>query len=157
MANHHSKTKLAISVPLFCAALFLIGCSNDHSGEIKYYVNEQYKEAGFPFSDAVEVDGLIFLSGAIGLRPGTTELVEGGIDAESRQVMDNIKASLETIGLGMDDVIKCTVMIDEMSDWPAFNEIYKTYFDGNYPARSALGADGLALGALIEVECIARR
>lgn len=71
--------------------------------------------------------------------------------------MDNIKASLADLNLTMEDIVKCTVMIDDMSDWPAFNVIYKSYFDGQFPARSAFGVDGLALGASVEVECVAYR
>jgi 2-iminobutanoate/2-iminopropanoate deaminase len=79
-----------------------------------------------------------------------------GIEAQARQTMDNIAATLKSAGLGWGDVVKCTVMLENMADWPAFNGIYRTYFpDGKFPARSAFGADGLALGALLEVECIA--
>jgi 2-iminobutanoate/2-iminopropanoate deaminase len=107
-----------------------------------------------PFSDAVRVGDTLYLSGAIGRKPDGT--LPAGIEAQSRQTMDNIGAVLKARGLGWNDVVKCTVMLDDMADWPAFNVIYMTYFpDGDFPARSAFGADGLALGALIEVECIA--
>lgn len=111
---------------------------------------------GFPFSPAVEADGWVFLSGALGITP-EGQLIEGGIEAETRQTMDNIQATLAGEGLGWDRVVKCTVFLAEMAEWPAFNQVYKTYFDGEYPARSALGASGLALGARVEIECIARR
>ena len=79
-----------------------------------------------------------------------------GIEAQARQTMDNIGAVLKRSGLGFGDVVKCTVMLDNMADWPAFNKVYVTYFpDAKFPARSAFGADGLALGALVEIECIA--
>ncbi|MEO5577577.1 MAG: RidA family protein [Sphingomicrobium sp.] len=108
----------------------------------------------FPFSDAVQVGDLLILSGQIGAKPGTTAVVPGGIEPETRQVMANIDASLKRRGLGMDAVVKCTVMLADMKDWPAFNKIYATYFQkGRYPARSALGVNGLALGAKIELEC----
>ena len=110
---------------------------------------------GLPFSEAVRAGGLLFLSGQIGNVPGTRTLVLGGIGPESRQVMDNIKATLAHHGAALDDVIKCTVFLTDMSEWPAFNEIYASYFSKHFPARSALGANGLALGARIEVECIA--
>ena len=75
------------------------------------------------------------------------------MEAQARQAMDNLGAALKLAGLGWDDVVKCTVMLDDMADWPAFNQVYRTYFpDGKFPARSAFGADGLALGALLEVE-----
>ena len=76
--------------------------------------------------------------------------------AQARLAMDNLGSGLKAAGLGWNDVVKCTVMLDDMKDWPAFNQVYVTYFpDGKFPARSAFGADGLALGALLEVECIA--
>lgn len=108
-----------------------------------------------PFSEAVRVGDIVFLSGQIGILPGTRELVKGGLAAEAKQTMENIRATLEGIGLGMNDLVKCTVMLDDMAEWGAFNEVYKTFFDGRYPARSAFGADGLAIGARVEVECLA--
>lgn len=107
-----------------------------------------------PFSDAVRVGDTLYLSGQIGLRADGT--LPAGVEAQARQTMDNIGGILKTQGLGWGDVVKCTVMLDNMADWPAFNTVYVTYFpDGNFPARSAFGADGLALGALLEVECLA--
>ncbi len=108
----------------------------------------------FPFSDAVQVGDLLILSGQVGAAPGTTAVVPGGIEPETRQVMANIQDSLKRRGLGLDAVVKCTVMLADMKDWPAFNKIYATYFQKRrYPARSALGVNGLALGAKIELEC----
>jgi reactive intermediate/imine deaminase len=111
-------------------------------------------EQRLPFSDAVRVWDTLYLSGEIGRKPDGT--LPAGIEAQARQVMDNIGAKLKAQNLGWGDVVKCTVMLDNMADWPAFNKIYVTYFTGGkFPARSAFGADGLALGALVEVECIA--
>jgi 2-iminobutanoate/2-iminopropanoate deaminase len=111
-------------------------------------------EQRLPFSSAVRVGDLLFLSGQIGNTPDGK--LPAGIEAQARQAMENIGAVLKGQGLGFGDLVKCTVMLDDMKDWPAFNKVYVTYFpDGNYPARSAFGADGLALGALLEVECIA--
>ena len=126
------------------------------SSDLRYITTEAAREAGFPFSPAVEADGWVFLSGALGTVPGGG-LAPGGIGPETRQTMDNIQATLESEGLGWDRVVKCSVFLADIAEWPAFNEIYKTYFDGDYPARSALGASGLALGARVEIECIARR
>lgn len=117
------------------------------------YPSSKYPD--FPFSEAVSYGGVLYLSGDIGTGPGG-RLVEGGIGPESRQTMENIKATLERHSLGMDDIIKCTVFLADISEWPIFNEIYAGYFEkGRYPARSALAASGLALGARVEVECIA--
>ena len=107
-----------------------------------------------PFSSAVRVGDILFLSGQLGI--GTDGKLPAGMEAQARQAMDNIGAVLKGQGLGFGDLVKCTVMLDDMADWPAFNKVYVTYFpDGKYPARSAFGADGLALGALVEVECMA--
>ena len=111
-------------------------------------------EQRLPFSEAVRVGDILFMSGQIGI--GADGKLPAGIDAQSKQAMDNIGAVLKRQGLGYGDVVKCTVMLDNMADWPAFNKVYMTYFaDGKFPARSAFGADGLALGALLEVECMA--
>lgn len=108
-----------------------------------------------PFSEAVRVGNTLYLSGQIGVSPGTLKLVPGGIKAEARQTMDNIKTTLEAHGYTMSNIVKCTIILADMSEWAAFNEVYKTYFANRYPARSAFGANGLALGGQLEVECIA--
>ena len=105
-----------------------------------------------PFSNAVRVGDMLYLSGDLGVRADGT--LADGIEAQARQTMDNIGATLKSQGLAFGDLVKCTVMLDDMKDWPAFNGVYRTYFpDGKFPARSAFGADGLALGALVELEC----
>lgn len=111
----------------------------------------------YPFSSAVRTGHLLFLSGQIGTRVegGAPVLVEGGIEAEARQTLENIRDILEHAGTSMDRVVKCSVMMADMSEWPTLNEIYATYFPGSKPARSAWGATGLALGARVEIECIA--
>ena len=111
----------------------------------------------YPFSSAVRVGNLLFLSGQIGSRVenGAPKLVPGGIEPEARQALDNIKAIVEKAGSSMDRVVKCSVMLADMAEWPKLNEIYATYFPGSKPARSAWGATGLALGARVEVECTA--
>jgi len=107
-----------------------------------------------PFSSAVRAGDTVYLSGALGI--DANGKLADGMDAQARLAMDNLGAGLKAAGLGWADVVKCTVMLDDMKDWPAFNKVYVTYFpDGKYPARSAFGTDGLALGALVEVECIA--
>ncbi|MEO8177093.1 MAG: RidA family protein [Sphingomicrobium sp.] len=111
-------------------------------------------ETRLPFSEAVRVGDTLYLSGQIGI--GAEGKLPAGIDAQTKQAMDNIGGVLKARGLGFGDVVKCTVMLDNMADWPAFNKVYVTYFpDGKFPARSAFGADGLALGALLEIECMA--
>jgi len=108
-----------------------------------------------PFSDAVRVGDLLFLAGKLGNIPGGRELAAGGIAGETRQTMENIKAALERYGATMDDVVKCTVFLADMSEWAAMNAVYVGYFPRHKPARSAVGVNGLALGARTEIECIA--
>jgi 2-iminobutanoate/2-iminopropanoate deaminase len=113
--------------------------------------------AGVPLSEAVLVGDTLYLSGQIGIQPGTLKLVPGGLKEETAQTLTNIRTTLEAHGFSMRDVIKCTVMLADITQWGDFNEIYKTFFSAPYPARSALGANGLALGARVEVECVAVR
>lgn len=110
---------------------------------------------GPPFSEAVRVGDLLLLSGQIGVEPGTLKLVPGGLEAEARQTMRNISAVLQAHGYSMRDVVKCTIMMADISKWSTFNDVYETFFDAPYPARSAFGTTGLALGARVEVECLA--
>lgn len=144
---------LIIPALLLASACETLPIDTPASSDIRYVTAG---DGGFPFSTAVEADGWVFLSGALGTVPGTG-LVEGGIEPETRQTMDNIQATLEAEGLSWDRVVKCSVFLADIAEWPAFNEVYKTYFDSNFPARSALGASGLALGARVEIECIAKR
>lgn len=114
------------------------------------------KATKLPFSQAVRVGDVLYLSGALGNVPGTLELVPGGIEAETRQTMANIETVLKENGLTFADIFKCTVMLADMSQWAAFNRVYLEYFDPDrLPARSAFGANGLALGARLELECMA--
>ena len=107
-----------------------------------------------PFSPAVRVGNTLYLSGALGIVPGTRNLAEGGILGETQQVLENISATLEDFGSSMDNVVKCTVFLADIREWAAMNEIYTTFFP-NKPARSAVGISGLGLSARVEIECIA--
>jgi 2-iminobutanoate/2-iminopropanoate deaminase len=113
--------------------------------------------AGLPFSEGMAVGNLVFLSGQLGTFPGRLELNNATRESEFRQVMDNIVATLKANGMTTKNVVRCLVMLADMKDWADFNKIYLTYFEPPYPARSALGVNGLALGARAEVECIAVR
>jgi|SRR5688572_33441018 reactive intermediate/imine deaminase len=110
-----------------------------------------------PLAEAVRIDKTLLLSGQIGIRPGTLTLVPGGIKEEARQTMENIKTTLEAHGYTMRDLVKCTVMLADIAKWGEFNDVYKTYFTDRFPARSAMGVAGLAIGAQVEVDCIAYR
>ena len=143
--------RIALILPLFA----LLGCNVevDHAPEVTY-LNMPDMPDGLPFSSAVQAGNTLYLSGNLGNIPGTLDLAEGGITGETRQTMDNISKVLQEFGSSMDDVVKCTVFLADMSEWGAMNEVYKTYFK-NPPARSALGASGLAMNARVEIECIA--
>lgn len=108
-----------------------------------------------PFSPAVRANGFLFLSGQVGT-DSSGKLVTGGIQAETRQAMENIKGVLQRAGLSFDRVVKCTVFMNDMKEWGAMNDVYVTYFEpGRRPARSAAGTSGLALDSKVEIECIA--
>jgi reactive intermediate/imine deaminase len=145
--------KLFLLVPFLmlgaCAAT-----TADEGPDVEYLLMPGMEGLDLPFSSAVRVDNLLFLSGMLGNTPGTLQLAEGGIQPETRQTLDNIKRVAEQFGSSMDQVVKCTVFLADIAEWGAMNEVYKTYFP-NKPARSALGVSGLALNARVEIECIA--
>jgi 2-iminobutanoate/2-iminopropanoate deaminase len=120
-----------------------------------YYTSADAKAAGLPFSQSVRIGEVVYLSGCLGNVPGKMELVKGGMQAETRQTMENIAAVLKANGLGFEHVFKCTVMLADMTRWGDFNKVYLEYFKGReqLPTRSAFGASGLAMGACVEVEC----
>ena len=112
------------------------------------------KAANLPFSQAVRSGNTLYLSGAIGNLAGKMELVPGGIEAESRQMMENIAAVLNEAGSSFDRVVKCVVYLADMAEWGTFNKVYVPYFKaGRFPARTAIGAHQLILGARVEMEC----
>jgi 2-iminobutanoate/2-iminopropanoate deaminase len=126
--------------------------SNQGAPEIEFYP----LPAGMklPFSEAVRVGSMLYLSGQMGVDQ-TARLVPGGIEAETRQILLNVRAVLERHGSSMDRVVKCLVMLADMADWPAMNKVYLEHFTAPLPARSAFGASGLALGGRVEIEVVA--
>ena len=108
--------------------------------------------ANLPFSEAVRVGPMLYLAGQIGT-DATGNIVVGGIEPETKQVLENIKAVLERHDSSLDRVVKCTAMLLDMKEWAAMNGVYVKYFTKNLPARSAFGTTGLARGARIELEC----
>ena len=143
----------------FAAGLLVLAAATAQAqaappAEVEYFPAPAINGRAAPFSSAVRVGDVVYLSGAIGVAPDGT--LPQGFEAQAKQTMENVGAALKARGLGWGDVFKCTVMLDNMADWPKFNEIYVPYFPaGKLPARSAFGADGLAIGALIELECLA--
>jgi reactive intermediate/imine deaminase len=148
------RTSRAVSA--FAACLFIVACQPPGTGapDVAYIQMPGMEDLDLPFSAAVRLDDALYVSGNIGNLPGTLDLAPGGIEAETRQTLDNIKAVLQHAGSSMDRVVKCTVFLADMAEWGAMNEVYRSYFE-NPPARSALGASGLALDARVEIECIA--
>jgi reactive intermediate/imine deaminase len=126
-----------------------------HPSKIEYLNSGKILPNTLPFSEAVRVGKTLYLSGQIGIIPGSMKIVSGGIEEETHQTMKNIQTTLEAHGYTLNDLVKCTAMLADMGEWPRFNEVYKTYFKEHFPARSAFGTNGLALGARVEVECIA--
>ena len=143
------------SLIIITTILVIAGCNSKSDPSIEHLNSGKILPDNLPFSEAVRVDNMLYLSGQIGIIPGTLTLVSGGIEQETKQTMDNIKATLEEHGSSMDKLVKCMVMLTDLSEWPKFNEIYQQYFTIPYPARSAFGANKLALGARVEVECMA--
>jgi len=130
--------------------------ANSHAG-LEVLGAEQTKKLNLPFSEAVAVGNLLFLSGQLGNKPGEMKLVEGGVQAETRQAMANIFAILEKYGSSKDKIVKCTIFLGNMDEWGDMNVAYIEALGDHRPARSALGANGLALGGSVEIECIAVR
>lgn len=108
-----------------------------------------------PYSQAVRADGLIFTAGQIGLDPSTMEMVAGGVEEQTRQVLTNLKSVLEAAGSSLGRVVKTTVFLTDMANFAAMNAIYAEFFPDEPPARSAVAAAGLPKGALVEIEAVA--
>ncbi|MBQ0736084.1 RidA family protein [Aquimarina celericrescens] len=138
---------------IICINVILLGCNTEHANVVFHKTHEP-KKSEAPFSDVVQVNHLFFLSGQVGMDHATRKLVEGGIKAETQQTLENIKAVLEHHGMKMNDVVKCTVILSDIKDFTVFNDVYKTYFPQK-PARTTFAAKDLAVGAKIEIECVA--
>lgn len=139
--------------------LFLICSMNTPESQTTQHIERlnspAFSRLGLPFSEIVRMGDTLYLSGQMGTLPGTLTLAPGGMQAQAQQTMENIKSTLEAHGYSMDHIVKCTVMLADMKDWPDFNEIYKRFFTAPYPARSAFGANGLAMGGQLEIDVIA--
>ena len=120
----------------------------------RYSTLPERSSLDLPYSDAVRVGDLLFLSGTVGAAPGTRQLVEGGVTAETRQALENVKRNAEAHGSSLDDLVKCTVFLADIRDFEAMNSVYRTYFPGHKPARTTVGVAGLPLNARVEIECI---
>lgn len=126
---------------------------NKHQKQI--IVAEKAPKAIGPYSAAVSTGHLVFTAGQLGIDPGTGKLVDGGIQAQTRQALTNLKAVLEAAGSGLGQVIKTTVFLQNIAEFAQMNEVYGTFFTGEYPARSAIQVAALPLGAAVEIEAVA--
>ncbi|MEQ8475735.1 Rid family hydrolase [Fulvivirga sp.] len=146
---------------LMLLALILISFSacipqeEEKSSKPEFIETEEFAARGLPFSEAVRVGNILFLSGQIGDQVETGKLVEGGIKAETKQTMLNIKGVLERNGSSMENIFKCTCMLADINEWADMSAEYIKFFPKNKPARSAFAATGLAMGARVEIECMA--
>lgn len=123
--------------------------------DLEFLRSDAVLPVNLPFSDGVRVGNLVMLSGQIGVAPGTLKLVAGGIEFEARQTFENIRRTLAAHAMSLADVVRVQVMLADMTDWPRFNNVYREFFSEPWPARSAFGANGLALGARVEIEAFA--
>lgn len=139
---------------LLVSAVLLSGCAAKSSPSTAAEFFPVPGERALPFSEAVRVGNMLYLSGQLGT-DSTGRLVPGGIGPETRQALTNIAAVLARHGSSMDQVVKCTVMLTDIGEWAAMNKVYLTFFPSHRPARSAFGTSGLALGARLELECMA--
>ncbi|RNC89345.1 MAG: RidA family protein [Allomuricauda sp.] len=140
------------------AIVFLMGvCTSAFSQEkteLIFHKPENPARASAPFSEAVQAGNLFFLAGQIGMDRRVGKLAEGGVQGETEQAIKNIQGVLQYHGLTLDNVVKCTVILSDIDDFKAFNEVYVKYFTKK-PARTTYAAAGLAVGAKIEIDVIA--
>jgi 2-iminobutanoate/2-iminopropanoate deaminase len=150
-----SSTALLI---ILVAAGLVPGCQQatqeSAAPSVEYLSQPRDPDRPAPFSEAVRVGNTLYLTGKLGTVPGGG-LAPGGIEAETRQALENMKGTLERYGSSMNRVVKCTVFLADIAEWGDMNAVYLTYFPNNPPARSAVGVSGLARGARVEIECIA--
>ena len=150
-----------------CAALLMAGCaSQSDNSEITLKDNQDMKQvistdkapaAIGPYSQAIEAKGFVYASGQLPIDPATGQFPEGGIQEQTRQSILNAQAILEDAGLSLSNVVKTTVFLADMGDFAAMNEVYASFFQVPYPARSAVAVKTLPKGAMVEIECIAAR
>ena len=136
--------------------IFFLSVYTFGQNEVKYINSQENIDSGYPFSEAVIVDKIVYLSGKVGRLP-SGELIQGGIEAETLQSLKNIESVLQKVGLTRKDIFKCTCMLVDIKDWPRMSKVYKSFFDRkSLPARSAFAGSGLALNAKVEIECLAK-
>lgn len=156
LSNSRVSSDQTVNIETLNVETLNVQSGTTDSPEITFHSTEALKKSGTPFSNVVEVDGWIYLAGMLGTKPGVG-VVPGGIVPETRQAMERIKTTLAQRGVGMDRIVRCLVILADFDDFAAFNDTYKTFFNGQYPARSTFAAKTLAANARVEIECTARR
>ena len=149
----------SFKIKILSILILFVACTNQTYNDAGYFVSETSKELNFPFSDASIVGNIIYVSGQVGSEPGTREIVDGGIAAETTQTLDNINMILNDLGSNSDKIFKCLCMLENINDYTEMNKAYTMFFNGrdNLPSRSTFAGSGLALGAKIEIECWATK
>ena len=147
--------KHSLLFSLFVLSIFIQSCQENKT-EVIFHKSHELSRANVPFSDAVEIGNLLFLTGQIGKDHKAGKLVDGGIEAETKQMIENIEDVLKHHGLTLDNVVKCTVILKDIEDFSRFNSVYTQYFTKK-PARTTFAASGLAGGASIEIDVIAAK
>ena len=150
--------RLSLIASLALAALAAATRPAAAQGGNKQVINAPNARPGAVLSSAVRVGDLVFLSGALGTKPGGGGLADGGIEGQTRQALENVKASAALAGVTMADIAKCTVFLTDVANFQAMNGVYREFFPTDPPARTTVGVAGLVVpGALIEIECIAAK
>lgn len=152
--NMNLNYQLSLLGRLFSVIILIMLSCQTEAQPTEFYNSGKIIPSNLPLSDGVKHGNLFFLSGQIGLIPGSGKLVSGGMKVESKQALDNIRIILESRSSGMHDIIQCNVYLTDMNEWASFNEIYQSYFKSRYPARTVVGVSQLPLQARVELQCI---
>ena len=142
---------------LFMGAVLFTACESESNGLKKVIATDQAPKAIGPYSQAILVDGTLYLAGQIALDPSSGKLVEGGIEVQTRRVMQNLNAVLDAAGYRFDDVVQTQVFLSNLNHYKAMNSVYATYFDGRPPARAVVEAARIPRDALVEIMMVAQR
>jgi 2-iminobutanoate/2-iminopropanoate deaminase len=142
---------------LFMGVVLFTACESESNGLKKVIATDQAPKAIGPYSQAILVDGTLYLAGQIALDPSSGKLVEGGIEAQTRRVMQNLNAVLDAAGYRFDDVVQTQVFLSNLNHYKAMNSVYATYFDERPPARAVVEAARIPRDALVEIMMVAQR
>lgn len=151
-----SVVRFVLGGMLVAVAVILLSCVPPNRQPIVEAITTEEAPAAIgPYSQGIRIGGILFCSGQIPLDPNTGEIVQGGIEAEARQVMENLGAVLRAAGMDYSNVVKATVFLSDLQDYAAMNEVYATYFRDTPPAREAVEVSRIAKGARLEISFIA--